>query len=345
MSVMAVILAPDGKANLGVAELMGAAVQAARLVGLQASALVLAGVEPDAMAGVLGGVAERLWRLGAERIFTATDPALAGGDAEDVVAALARLWPQTGARVALLDGDPVGAQVGPRLAMRLGASCVTEVVGLRAGDAGLEYLRPMYGGKAMAAVRATRPSTVAVVRPRAFAAPAPREGLVPGDAVVPLEVPPGAAGSGRVRLIERKGAAPEGQRLEDARVIVAGGRGVGGPEGFEELRRLAGVMGAALGASRAAVDAGWVPAHLQIGQTGKIVAPDLYVAVGISGASQHLAGISGARHVVAVNKDPEAPIFRAAEVGIAEDFRKVLPILVDRLTRALGRAPGAKQAS
>ncbi|MBE3599342.1 MAG: electron transfer flavoprotein subunit alpha/FixB family protein [Limnochordaceae bacterium] len=342
MSVVAIVLAPEGTPGSGVDELMGCAVEAARATGGELLALVLAGTERTALAPT----AERLWRLGARRVFAAADPALRDSDAGALVAALAGLVPETGASVAVLDGDPLGAQVGPRLAMRLGAASVTEVVEVRGVDGQVLWVRPIYGGKAMAAVRARRPRTVAVVRPRAFRAPAAmQEGPVPADAVVHLSLPAGALGGARPRVVERRAGSSEGQKLEDARVIVSGGRGVGGPEGFEALRRLAEVLGGAVGASRAAVDAGWAPAHLQIGQTGKIVAPDLYVAVGISGASQHLAGVSGARHVVAINKDPEAPIFRAAELGLVEDYRRVLPLLTDRLAQALGRGGDAARAS
>ena len=135
------------------------------------------------------------------------------------------------------------------------------------------------------------------------------------------------------RVEEEKG---EGN-LEDARVVVSGGRGIGGAEGFQELRRLAKILDGALGATRAAVDAGWAPPSSQIGQTGKIVAPDIYLAIALSGSSQHLAGMTGSKIIVAINRDPEAPIFRAANVGVVDDYRNVLPSLVGELEKILSK--------
>jgi electron transfer flavoprotein alpha subunit len=134
------------------------------------------------------------------------------------------------------------------------------------------------------------------------------------------------------RIIERKVDDPGNVRLEDARVIVAGGRGIGGAEPFStELRRLADILGAQMAASRAACDAGWVPATWQVGQTGKKVAPELYIAIGISGASQHMTGVSEAKNIVAINSDPEAPIFKYCSLGMVADYREVIPLLRSKL--------------
>jgi electron transfer flavoprotein alpha subunit len=135
-----------------------------------------------------------------------------------------------------------------------------------------------------------------------------------------------------LHIIERNVSSDSASRLEDAKVIVSGGRGIGGPEGFhQELEPLAALLGAQMAASRAACDAGWVPPTWQVGQTGKKVAPDLYLAIAITGASQHMAGISEAKNIVAINIDPEAPIFKHARFGIVEDYRKVVPLLRQKL--------------
>ena len=140
----------------------------------------------------------------------------------------------------------------------------------------------------------------------------------------------------RTKTLERVEAKAEGVRLEDARVVVSGGRGLGGPEPFEQLQQLAEMLGGAVGASRAACDAGWVPASYQVGLTGKTVTPDLYIAIGISGASQHMAGCGNARTLVAINKDSGANIFKEARFGVVGDWRKTLPAFMEQLHELLG---------
>ena len=338
MSVLAVALAPKGRLGAGSAELVGCAQEAAAILGQPVVAGVVgAPPEPDGQAAL----AEQLWQLGAQKIYFAWSSALAEPRAELYLQALEPLVRAAGASAVVLNGDPFGAELGPRLAMRLRAASVTDVVAVRDLGGRPGWVRPTYGGKAMAVLSSRRDGVVITVRPRAFPAPQARAGAPGPDAVATVALDVGGPAAERVRVVERQSTVSEGVRLEDARVIVSGGRGMGGPEAFRELEELARILGGAVGASRAAADAGWVPASLQIGQTGKIVSPDLYIAVGISGASQHLAGVSGARHIVAINKDPEAPIFKAAEVGVVEDYRKVLPLLIQRLRQVMGRDSAA----
>jgi electron transfer flavoprotein alpha subunit len=187
------------------------------------------------------------------------------------------------------------------------------------------FRRPMWAGNVVAEVELATPVKAFTVRPTEF--PAAGAAAAPGE-VKPVAVTVDAAGlkTRFVEFQEVKSARPE---LTEARVVVAGGRGTKGD--FKEVEALADLLGAAVGASRAAVDAGWVPNDWQIGQTGKVVAPELYVAAGISGAIQHLAGMKGSKVIVAVNKDPEAPIFQVADYGIVGDLFKVLPELAARI--------------
>lgn len=322
--LLALVLSPrdarDGE------EVLGAALAAAQGSSVEATII---GPEGDAA----DSLARSLWRAGAERVWLATDPSLEDADGDRWVTAAVEVVEQVEPTVVLLRADGVGAEVGPRLAWRLGAAVVTEVVGMRRDPSGgLLWIRPTYGGKALAAVRSQRSRCVVTVRPRAFRAPQIREGEPSPGAVERLALRRAPATAQRVRVVEVRTHAQEGPRLEEARVVVAGGRGIGGPEGFQVLQDLARLLGGAVGASRGAVDEGWAPGYLQIGQTGKKIAPQLYVAVGISGASQHVAGVSGARHIVAINNDPRAPIFRVAELGVVEDWRQIVPRLVARLS-------------
>jgi len=244
------------------------------------------------------------------------------------------VWDVAHSDIVLLAADDIGQDLGPRLAHRLGAGIMTfctDVVLDRESNS-LRMVRGVFGGKAEGTFVSKKPRQVCTVKPHAFE-PAPRqEGRT---AEVRSLTPSLDDFQPQSRLLERLVEKVEGVRLEDARIIVSGGRGLGGPQGFEILTGLAKELGAAMGASRAAVDAGWVPPSWQIGQTGKSVAPDLYIAVGISGASQHLAGMSNSKHIVAINTDQDAPIFQVAELGVIGDYQKVVPALADAVRKLL----------
>lgn len=251
---------------------------------------------------------------------------LADTTPEAALPALAGLVEELGAKVVLLPADEQGGELAPRLAERLSGTAVTHVVGVTRVEGRLVWTRPVFGGKALSTVVALSEPVVATVRRGAFEPP-PVTGYF---AEVELVVPEPEDGA-----VELLGSEPiaAGAALEEAAVIVSGGAGMGHPEGFAELEELAGLLGGAVGASLAAVDNGWAPPEQQVGLTGKTVSPDVYFAFGISGASQHLAGIGGAKAVVAVNTDPDAPIFRAARLGVVMDCRQFLSALIAELRR------------
>ncbi|MFN0160923.1 MAG: electron transfer flavoprotein subunit alpha/FixB family protein, partial [Burkholderiales bacterium] len=206
-----------------------------------------------------------------------------------------------------------GADLAPRLAVRLGGAAMTGCSGAARADGRLIFTRPCHGGNARESLWATQGPVIATLRAGAAEAhPTRTPGQLESIAVA-------AAPAGRVRVLARRTDDREGARLEDARVVVSGGRGVGSAEGFGLLAQLANTLGGVVGASRVACDMGWCAPSLQVGLTGKTVAPDLYVAVGISGASHHLAGCTAARAIVAINSDADAPIFRYARFGVVGD--------------------------
>ena len=226
--------------------------------------------------------------------------------------------------VVLMGQTAVGRDLAPRYAIRAGTAVAMDCIDLAVQDGKLVMTRPVYGGSAHAQYTSRTLPQVATVRAKS------QEPLEPDPSrqgeVRQLAVDVSGASS---RVVARQEIKAEGLRLEDAKVIVSGGRGLGSAEGFEALNELAKVLGGAVGASRAVVDLGWAPITLQIGLTGKVVTPELYIAVGISGASQHLAGITGARTVVAVNKDRDADIFKVARYGAVVDWKPFLPALVE----------------
>ena len=271
----------------------------------------------------VGAVATEVAAHGAE-VHAADAPALEHAVAEAWAPVIAEIARACGATFVGAAATAVGKDVLPRVAARLGAGMASEVLGFGGEGASVTFRRPMWAGNVLAEVEIATLVKVFTVRPTEFP-PAPREGRGSVTAVA-VAVDASALKTRFAGFKEVKSARPD---LADARVVVAGGRGTKGD--FKPVEALADELGAAVGASRAAVDAGWVPNDWQVGQTGKVVAPELYVAAGISGAIQHLAGMKGSRVIVAVNKDPEAPIFQIADYGLVGDLFKVLPELAAKV--------------
>ncbi len=318
-----------------VAETKGGIVRKATLEAL-AEARRLAGEAGGSVAAILigaagAGEAARLAQHGADRVVHVEGAALAAyapeAYAQAVKAAVEMLKPE----VLFFSATAQGKDLAPRVAARLRVGLAPDCVGFAWESGALAARRPIYAGKAFAKVvwNAARPM-VASIRPNSFAPLQP-------DASRQAAVEPVALGDVKVRarVTGTEKSAGEMLDLTEATVIVSGGRAMQGPENFELLRKLCAVLGATLGASRAAVDAGWIDHSYQVGQTGKVVNPTLYFAVGISGAIQHIAGMSSSRTIVAINKDKDAPIFKLATYGVVGDLYQVVPALTEELARVM----------
>ncbi len=299
-------------------------IAAARGMGVAQVAVLLPG--PDAANTASAAIAG-----GADAVYTVTDGPAAEGEFDALVDAAQAAAAQCGARYVIGAKTLTGRDVMPRLAFRLGTALASDCSSLALDDDGrLVATRPVYGGNAEASVACLGNPAVASLRPKSVDALEPDASRTGEVLSLAFEA------NVRTRTLERVEEAGEGVRLENARVVVSGGRGLGGPEPFGALRELADMLGGAVGASRAACDAGWVPSSHQVGLTGKTVTPDLYIAVGISGASQHMAGCSNSRTLVAINKDAGANIFKEARFGVAGDWQKVLPAFMEQLHELLG---------
>jgi len=274
-------------------------------------------------------VAADLGRHGADIVYLADDERLADYSTASWTRVICDLARAHGPGVVLLGATALGKDLGPRLAARLGGGLATDCTALELGDdGGLRVVRPLFAGKVVAGVDFAATPQLASVRPNTYRPADPEEGRE--AEVVSVDVQLDEADLRQV-IAEVIRAAGDKVDLLEADVIVSGGRGMKGPENFHLIEELAGTLGAAVGASRAAVDAGWIDHSHQVGQTGKTVSPTLYIACGISGAIQHLAGMGSSRYIVAINKDPEAPIFKLCDYGIVGDLFKVVPELTSVL--------------
>ena len=278
--------------------------------------------------GVLGQSVEKAAQQaiqgGADRVYAVTNPLLWDYQPDLYLAAIEALCRETSPNVVLIGRTEEGRELAPRLAFRLGVGLAQDCLEVSVDPDSKRLLanRPVYGGNAVAVVSCEYTPQIAAVRPKVYEPGEPdpsRQGEVVS---FPVEL---EASQAKNRILERVEEESTGVKLEDARVVVSGGRGLGGPEPFEDLGELAKLLGGALGASRAAVDSGWVPIAYQVGLTGKSITPDLYITIAISGASQHMAGCSGAKVIVAINKDAEANIFKEARYGVVGDWQQVVP--------------------
>ena len=309
---MAVLVLAD-RSGSAVSQPTRSAVAAAAQIGGEVHLLVL-GAEGAAAAAQLPGVAKVLVAKGA-----GVEAALA----EPVAALVVALAPGYGHLLA--PGSAMGKNIMPRVAALLDVQVISDVAGVEGADT---FRRFIYAGNALATVRTSDATKVLTVRAASFD-PVPASG---GSAAI--EDAPAAADPGLSSFVGSEIAKLERPELTAARIVVSGGRAMGSADNFKILEGVADKLGAAIGASRAAVDAGYAPNDMQVGQTGKIVAPELYIAFGISGAIQHLAGMKDSKFIVAVNKDEEAPIFQVADYGLVGDVFKVIPELEAELAKA-----------
>ena len=275
-----------------------------------------------------GDIAQSAIAQGADKVYSVTSPMLADFQVELYLAAAETLCKETSPSIVLIARTNQGREVAPRLAFRLGVGLAQDCLEVSADAATGRLLanRPVYGGNAVAVVSCNQTPQVAAVRPKVYV-PLEPDASRQGEVVsFPVDLDDSIV---RSRVIEVVKEEAEGVKLADATIVVSGGRGLGGPEPFAQLEELAKLLGGAVGASRAAVDSGWVPASYQVGLTGKTITPDLYITIAISGASQHMAGCSGSKAIVAINKDAEANIFKEARYGVIGDWEKVLAAMTE----------------
>src|SRR5262245_46828496 len=317
---MAVILTfaeqREGRLRRASLEAVSEAARLAASLGAEVET-VLVGSGSDALVAELGS-------YGARRVHVFADPALAAYATEPCARALVQVIGSVKPWAVLIPFTAMGKDLAPRVAARVGAGLASDCVALAVKDGRLEARRPMYAGKAFATVRWDGEPQMATLRPNVFALATP-------DPSRKAEVVKGSVETTSRAKVTAVHAAAAGGKVElgEAQVIVSGGRGLKGPEHFHLVTELADAFGGAVGASRAIVDAGWVDHQMQVGQTGKTVSPSLYIACGISGAIQHLAGMSSSKYIVAINKDKDAPIFKVADYGIVGDLFEVLPKLTE----------------
>ena len=273
----------------------------------------------------VGGAAGEAAALGAAEVLTVENAALEHYLAESYAPIVVKAAKERGASVVAMTGTSTGKDLMPRVAALLDAPMVADVVGI---EGATKFKRPMMAGNVIQHIEVAAPTVVATVRQTEFAPAQPG-----GAAAAVAKLDAGAVDAGRASFVSLSAAKSDRPELTEAKVVVSGGRGMREGKNFEIVAQLADLLGGAMGASRAACDAGMVPNDLQVGQTGKVVAPNLYIAIAISGAIQHLAGMKSSKVIVAVNKDPEAPIFQVADYGLVTTWEKAIPELLEEIKK------------
>ncbi|MBI4296587.1 MAG: electron transfer flavoprotein subunit alpha/FixB family protein [Chloroflexi bacterium] len=316
----------EGKLAAITTELLGAGRKLADDLGEKLSAVLIG--------SGISALAQEAIASGADKVFVVDDPLLKDYQSDAFIAVVEKIVRESLPQIVLLGQTAIGRDVTPRLAFRLKTAASMDCLKLEIDPATRKLLqtKPVYGGNAQAVFTTDAYPQIATLRVKA-ATPLQRDPSRQGEIIN------FAAGLSpevmKTRSLEKVPEKAEGIKLEDAQILVVGGRGIGGPEGFAQLRELANLLKGAVGASRPPCDNGWVPPGLQIGLTGKVVAPDVYIAIGLSGTSQHMSGCSGAKHIIAINKDPEANVFKVAQYGVVGDWKKVLPAFTQKLKELL----------
>lgn len=314
----------DGKIKKSSFEALSEAGRRAAELGVEAAAVLVGGAAAELAPGAFA--------YGAAKVYVIENERLADYSAQGYALALAALAAEIRPEALFFPATAMGRDLAPRVAARLGVGLASDCVKVAVKDGDLVFTRPIYAGKAVLSFTLRTRPRLATLRPNIF--PLGEAAAAAGEVVRKnADIPDGAIKGRVAEIIKEESGEID---VTEADVIVSGGRGLKGPDAFALLRDLAAVFPrAAVGASRSAVDSGWIGHQHQVGQTGKTVSPDLYIAAGISGAIQHLAGMSSSKFIVAVNKDPEAPIFKIADYGIVGDLFEILPKLTDELKKAL----------
>ena len=278
----------------------------------------------------INGLSNELAHYGADKVLVGDNEIFKNYSSEGYTKTIVEAVKNVDPEIILLPASSFGKDLGPRLAAHLDVGLATDCVKLKLENGKLHAMRPMYAGKVLAEHQLLASPQMASLRPNNFVVSEPDSSKT--AAVEPITVPVSA---GDLKALVKEFVSGEGGKIEltEADIIVSGGRGMKGPENYKILEELADLLNAAVGASRSAVDADWRPHSDQVGQTGKTVSPNLYIACGISGAIQHLAGMSSSKCIVAINKDPEAPIFQRADYGIVGDLFEVVPKLTEELKK------------
>ena len=272
--------------------------------------------------------------FGADKVYVVDDPLLKDYQTDSYVTVMEKVIKQVMPQVLLLGQTTIGRDLAPRLAFRLGTTATMDCIQLSIDPESKRLLqtKPVYGGNAQAIFTGESYPQIATIRAKAMSPLEPNTSRQGEIINIDAGLDPSAI---RTKVLEKVVEEVEGIKLEEAEVVVAGGRGIGSADGFKQLEELARLLKGAVGASRPPCDNGWVADTVQIGLTGKIVAPELYIAVALSGSSQHMSGCSGCKNIVAINKDPEANIFREARFGVVGDWKKVIPAFTNKVKELL----------